>query len=268
MSTLAAVLATAALLAQEPEVAPNRPPRFEDNVERLGRTGDEMKESFSARDPDKDTLRYRMEGLPAGATFDAEDARLRWRPREDQVGQHAIRVFASDGKTEVSRAFTLEVREEWTSFMLPGARYGVFVPVAAGEVGVLHGASLELAAIAWIHRNENRGPSHGRIYLRADLLSSTAPGMPLGLIYAGGFDLSFERNPQRHWLIPFYAVEVGGLAHPSYGHFFQGTALVGAHLWTSRNVFVDASVGYLVAPAALQLFRGWRASVGANVTFW
>ncbi|HYV48698.1 MAG TPA: putative Ig domain-containing protein [Myxococcaceae bacterium] len=261
MVTLASVLATVALLA-------NHPPRFEGAQERRASTGEEIKEFFTATDPDGDPLKYRAEGLPPGAEFDAGDARLRWRPRDDQTGRYELRVFASDGAEEVGRAFTLEVVEEWTSFLLPGARYGVFLPVATDEVGVLHGVSLELAVTAWIHRNENRGPSHGRVYLRADLLSSTAPGVPLGLIYAAGFDLSFERNPRRHWLIPFYAVEAGGVVHPSYGHFFQATALVGAHLWTSRNVFLDVSAGYLVAPGALQLFRGWRASAGANVTFW
>src|SRR3954471_6013215 len=204
MTTIAAVLATVGMLATEPG---NRPPRFEGSDERQGITGDDLKESFTAKDPDGDALQYRAEGLPPGATFDAEDARLRWRPGEDQAGRYAIRVFASDGQKEVSHPFTLEIHEEWTSYMLPGARYGVFLPVAMGEVGVLHGVSLDLAVVGWIHRNENRGPSHGRVYLRMDLLSSTAPGVPLGLIYAGGFDLSFERNPQRHWLIPFYAVE-------------------------------------------------------------
>jgi len=261
MLTLAAVLAPVALLA-------NHPPRFDSTRERRASAGEEVQELFLANDPDGDLLRYRAEGLPPGAELGAEDARLRWRPREDQSGRYEIRVFASDGKEEVGHTFTLEVIEEWTSFLLPGARYGVFLPVAASEVGVLHGVSLELAVAAWIHRNENRGPSHGRVYLRADLLSSTAPGVPLGLIYAAGFDLSFERNPRRHWLIPFYAVEAGGLVHPSYGHFFQATALLGAHLWTSRNIFVDVSAGYLVAPGALQTFRGWRASAGANVTFW
>lgn len=62
-----------------------------------------------AEDPDEDPLTYRVEGLPNGAAFDPVSRMIRWTPMKDQVGSHAIRFFASDGKVEVEKVFTFRV---------------------------------------------------------------------------------------------------------------------------------------------------------------
>ncbi|MFZ5469731.1 MAG: hypothetical protein ACOZIN_09865 [Myxococcota bacterium] len=74
-----------------------------------------------------------------------------------------IRLTASDDELSTTEDWRIEVVEEWESRLLPGLGYSTMFPVDSETFGVLHGPSLELALVAWIHRNENRGPSHGRL---------------------------------------------------------------------------------------------------------
>jgi hypothetical protein len=127
---------------------------------------------------------------------------------------------------------------------------------------------MELVPYAWIHRNANRGPSHGRITVRADLLDSTHDDIGLALIYSVGLDLSIERNPYRRWLIPFFGVDFGGISQRKLGHHFLSSPHLGLYLWTTRNVFVTLSGAYQIVPSHLDTLGGWRASAGLNLTMW
>jgi hypothetical protein len=127
---------------------------------------------------------------------------------------------------------------------------------------------MEVVPYAWIRRNANRGPSHGRLTVRADLLDSTRGGVGLALIYSLGLDLSIERNPYRRWLIPFFGLDVGGISQRKLGHHFQTSPHLGVYLWATRNVFVTLSGAYQIVPAHLDTLGGWRASAGLNLTMW
>ncbi len=244
--------------------APTAPPAQERTVT----AGQTLSWSMSAQDPDGDPVTYRAEALPPGASFDPHTGQLSFTPEDAQAGTYRVRFEASDGQKSSFTTLTVQVIEEWTSYLLPGVRYAAFVPVDSASLGILHGVSLELAPITWVHRNQNRGPSHGRVYLTADLLSSTLPDAGLTLVYGAGFSLSIERNPQRRWLIPMYGAELGGIIQPQVGNKFQLTPYAGLHLWSSRNVFVNLNAGYLIAPAELERLRGWKASLGIDLTLW
>jgi hypothetical protein len=191
-----------------------------------------------------------------------------WTPREGQVGRHIFQVSVSDGQASASHEVEVVIEDEWNTSFLPGLYYSVWRPRARNEIGTFQGVGMELVPYAWIHRNANRGPSHGRITLRADLLDSSRDGVGLALIYSMGLDLSIERNPYRRWLIPFFGVDFGGISQSKVGHLFQSSPHLGLYLWTTRNVFVTVSGAYQLVPSHLDTLGGWRASAGLNLTLW
>ncbi len=222
-------------------------------------------------------LTYSASGVPRGASFDASTAILSFRPSEQDVGDHVVRVTASDGSLSTTQEFVIHVAlasreqhelEEWQSYLLPGAGYALYVPRARQELGAFSGVELELLLGAWIHHNDNRGPSHGRIYLNAELLSSTHADMPILFGYSLGFSLSLERNPNRAWLIPVYGLDIGGIVQDKIGSPFQSTPYLGMHVYSSPNVFISARGGYRLVPRDLERLGGWHVGLSGDFSVW
>jgi hypothetical protein len=228
-----------------------------------------------ASDADGDPLGYSAQGLPPGATLDAGGT-LRWRPLESQLGDHRLRVTASDGSTSTTQDVVLHVevpsehareRDNWESYFLPGVGYAFYAPRQESTFGLFHGVALEVLIGAWIHRNENRGPSHGRVYASAEILDSTED-LPVLFSYALGFSLSLERNPQRTWLIPAYGLDVGGIIQDEVGSRFQSTPYVALHFYSHRNVFLTARAGYRLVPTELERLGGWHLGLTGDFSIW
>ncbi len=281
-TTRIALFAAAVLLpatrARAEEMTTNQPPHFsyasdEDHRVKLG---DVVEMTIDAQDPENDPVAFHITGLPAGMfTRSAGKGALsiRWRPRKEDVGSHEIVITASDNHGGVSeKSITFLVEDEWQSFFMPGVSYVVQSPVGRSDWGVLQGASAEILLGSWIHRNDNRGPSHGRVYLDMDVMRSSRPGTSAAFDLALGFDLSIERNPVRHWLLPYFGMKTGTFIHRDLdkGSVFQVTPLAGAYLWADKNTFVTASAGYVLPISAAQFdeLRGVRATLGANFSLW
>jgi hypothetical protein len=225
--------------------------------------------TIGGSDTDGDALTYQVDGLPRGARHEGpKSALVQWTPKEDQIGLHVLHVTVTDGELTAARDLELLVEDEWSTMFLPGIYYSLWSPRAHEALGTMQGVGMEVVPYAWIHRNANRGPSHGRITVRADLLHSNKDGVGLALLYAVGLDLSIERKPYRRWLIPFFGVDGGGVVTANDGHHFQSSPHLGIYLWTSRNVFVSVTGAYQIVPARLDTLGGWRASAGLNLTLW
>ncbi|MEM9158679.1 MAG: putative Ig domain-containing protein [Verrucomicrobiota bacterium] len=87
----------------------NQAPVLKKPVDRILSEGDSLFIGFSASDADGDALSYRAEGLPAGAELNPLTGVLSWTAGYDQNGSYEVEVFASDGMSESSESFTLEV---------------------------------------------------------------------------------------------------------------------------------------------------------------
>ncbi|HEX2733869.1 MAG TPA: hypothetical protein VHM70_19805 [Polyangiaceae bacterium] len=240
-------------------------------------------------DPDADPVTVRVASLPGGAQFDAESRMFTWTPTV--VGAQAVRFVASDGMFEVSRTLLIQVRAadpqtvatqngvekqaepeheyeevEWESYMLPGAGYAGYVP-RAKEIGAFSGVLLQIDLATWIHQNDNRGPSHGRVYISSEILQGKST-QPILFIYAFGTSLSFERNARRSWLIPHYGLEFGGFTSDTLGNHFQATPYLGVHLFASPNLFTSLRVGYRMLPGQLEQLGGLQASGSLEFSVW
>lgn len=231
---------------------------------------------IEGKDPEFSPVTFSIEGLPKGASFDESTGRITFTPDANQVGEYPIVVHASDGQKATSQRGTIAVRaterpiaagDEWTSFLLPGLGYSIYAPRDDANT-VFHGLNLEVVIAAWIHRNDNRGPSHGRVYLNAELLNATGINVPLMFAYSAGLSLSFERNPQRTWLIPYYGVELGGIVHNQIGSYFQTTPYAGVHLFSNPNVFLGTRLGYRLVPSRIDDLAGLHFGVVADFSIW
>lgn len=253
----------------------NHPPRVQS--ERLALEVGEFHRFFlQASDADGDRIHYRVVGLPDTAAFDQESATITWRPGHEDVGQHIWKIEVSDGTATTRATYEVEVLDadqalsqaEWSAWLLPGLGYSWYRPRRAEVWGSFHGPRLELSLGTWIHQTDSPGPSHGSVYLCVDVQRSTEKGVPVLFGYAGGFALSFERNPGRRFLVPFYALEVGGLVHDEIGNPLEISPALGVHLFARQGVFVTLSGGYRLLPSRMANLSGWHASLLAGLGLW
>jgi hypothetical protein len=279
---------------------PNRKPRWQltwtggsDGVS--APVGRELALELRAQDDDGDELTFGATGVPAGAVLEPQrfpyPAVFRWTPRLEDVGTHEVAFTVSDGPHTVPALLRVRVvapapvvppvpvapkhevstESNWTTYAMPGLGATVLVPAQSRTWGAFVGGGVEFLVAAWIHSNDNRGPSHGRVVINLDVLKPTNQE-GAALQTSLGVDLSIERNPARTYLVPFYGLSLGALVHRNLesSAFAHATPMLGVHLFSSRNVFLTTSVGYLL-PLSGRYFdelRSIRANVSADVSFW
>ncbi len=264
---------------------PNQPPSFTDSRTEIEvRAGSSVSHEFRATDPDGDPLTFTVSALPEGARLEWNPQEVRrqsdgivlrywtpelsWAPTESNVGGYDVTVTASDGHHTVEKTVKIYVEEQWETFLMPGLNFTTWIPTGRRELGSWYGPGAEFLLAAWIHRNQNRGPSHVRIYAGLGLLGSTVQDLPKAVNINFGFDLSIERNPVRRALIPYYGLESGVLINSEFGRPGYFTPLVGIHVWSDRNFFVNLSGGYLFPTQDVDKLRGWQLKLAVNFSLW
>ncbi len=260
------------------KVTENHPPQISLQAAKVAVDSNHVIElKHHSSDLDLDDLTFTVERLPQGAIFDARAGSIRWSPTVDDIGKHQLVATASDGSAQATASMGIEVVEtvqterstnEWTSFLLPGVGYSAYLPRERDRFGTFHGVTLEILIGAWIHRNNNRGPSHGRVYVLTELLQSTRTNVPMLFGYALGFSLSLERNPRRRWLLPVYGLEVGGIISEATGGYFQTVPYAGLHVYSSPNVFVNLRGGYRLVPSAIERLGGAHFGATLDYSVW
>ncbi len=284
LAAAAVVLAPSAALAESPTRPPPpaqpvatddpspTPLTIEAPPSHEARVKEQVRIPIRATSPNNQQLTFSVVGAPPGATLlpMGSYAELRWTPTEEDVGPHTMTITATDGARGASHELTILVVDEWKSFFMPGLQYSGYGPNAQSTWGSFHGVSAEFLLYAWIARNDNRGPSHGRVYIDFDVLFSTRTGVRSAFLPSIGLDLSVERNPQRRFLLPYFGMETGGLFQKDINSLWMIVPFVGVHLFSSANVFVNTSVGYVLPIDAQQFdeLRGWRAKLGVDFSLW
>lgn len=244
--------------------------------------------TLRATDDDADPLTYNVSGLPLTAKAEPGEGSvvIKWKPKDSDVGTYTVTATVTDGAHKVPREIKIIVEDEHESFFMPGVGFSLFVPNHSEPLGVFVGARIEILPAAWIHLNEKRGPSHGRVYLSFDILTSTKTGSASGtfksadpmkpnqvhdaFLPALGFDLSLERNPSRRWMIPYFGMEGGAFFQLNTGTVAFLEPLGGVHLWSSQNVYLNLMGGYFL-PLSTEIFddtRGVRGRLTFDFSLW
>jgi|GEM_PF-1538272 len=236
-----------------------------------------------ARSPEGRQITYRVVKKPEGAQVEwhlhtyhlCDDPertliqelrpRIIWTPTTSQHGAETMQVVATDGNLSTLHTHSLEVRDDWHGFFLPGISYSFYLPRGADQ-GLYHGPAFELVLGGWINKNEDHGPSHGRVYASIGYLESTAGTDAVSA--ALGFSLSVERNPTRSFLIPYFGLETGGIFRQNAVSVAQFTPSLGIYIWSGRNVFLNVSGGYLFPTARIDDLLGYTARASLNLALW
>ena len=285
------MLASATALAQAPPPPPPLPlptrahptpvatgadnggPRWIDaDPEVTVRAKERLEQQFRAEDPEHDPLTYKISGLPMGARAEERDGAIvvEWTPEEGEVGNYDLTLEVSDGRQSATRRVRLVVEEQIDSFVMPGLEYVLYVPNATGTLGVFQGVTAQFDVWSFIHRNEKRGPSHGRIYVAFALAASTEKASSALFESTLGFALSIEKNPSRRWLIPYFGAEVGIYFQKQTETLAVATPMLGAYLYSGPNLQLVAHAGYLLpfSSGKFDDVRGLAAGLGAHVALW
>jgi hypothetical protein len=214
----------------------------------------------------KDDIKISFEPESKGVTVYEDEKYVIWR--DPDAGAHKIKITASTPYHNSTVTKEIYVEEEWNSAFIPGISYTNYLPHDSKKFGTYQGVSVEYLIFAGIHRNDNRGPSHVRVYNRYDLLTSSIDSVREAFIYSLGLNLSFERNPKRNFLIPYFGIEIGGLYQKEMGNIFNFTAVGGIWLYTSQNIFVNLAGGYFYPIEKIEDYRGFRGTLGINLSLW
>lgn len=225
-----------------------------------------------ATDPENDPIRYEVRGLPLNARATPGDGgvQVKWATEDSDAGTYPIEIFASDGKTTIHKKIDIVVAEQSESFFVPGVGYELYVPNDTSKLGFMNGFRIEFLGASYVHKNGKPGPSHGRFFVHFDVLLSTKSDVPAAFLPTLGFDFSFERNPPRRFLVPFFGLEGGAWFNGVTGSLGFMHPFLGVHLWTKSNVFIGVRGGYFLPFTSEQfdVVRGFRASATVDLSFW
>jgi len=144
---------------------------------------------------------------------------------------------------------------------MPGIGYGFYQPAKADSIGSFHGVVVKYLFYRDVSQNERSGPSHVDFYAKFNLLNSLEDNISQVFVYSLGVDLSFEKNPQRFFFIPYFGLEVGGLSQKSYGSTIQFTPTAGVHLISKKNVTLDLTGGYIYPIKNFETLAGWYGDI-------
>jgi hypothetical protein len=153
-----------------------------------------------------------------------------------------------------------------SSVFLPTAIGTAYFP--GGMLGSWYGAGLEVVGLTWGDSSPAFGPSHGKLRFDISLLRSSEDGLGTMVLYRGGAEVSFEKNPSRSWLIPYFSADVGGLwvrGPDSEGHVDGG---VGIYLYYSSRLVVDVGAAWLIPFNDADLLSGPTAQAAVSVALW
>lgn len=168
------------------------------------------------------------------------------------------------GATNKRRTGSMFVTDFSTGFM-PGAGYTRYKP-SADSLGTFSGAVLEYLLYASIHQDDDPGPSHVRVYLRMAQLKNEHEKWIQN--FTAGVDLSFERNPHRNYMIPYFGIETGLLLQTGQTRLFHFTPTVGLHVLSTKRIFVNIQTGYLYTIKLVDTFKGNVTQATVNFTLW
>ena len=154
------------------------------------------------------------------------------------------------------------------SYFMPGGGYGLYFPEGLDTTGYYQGAIVEYLFYNKINQSSSWGPSHTRFYGKLQIMKGSSSELPSLFAYNVGVDFSFEKNPKRNVLIPYFGVELGGLSGKVYGTNFGFYPLAGLRLLAFKRITMGVSAVYSYPIKNFEIFRGWQAQSTINFSLW
>ena len=151
--------------------------------------------------------------------------------------------YSTDPDYEKIKAEYMKLNFE--SWFMPGLGYTFYSPKGSDSTGVFNGIAVNYLIYAKMYQNNKPGPSHVRFYTKLSIVKSTEKDIKDLFCYSVGLSFSFEKNPKRSYLVPFFGLEFGGLSQSQWETTGQFTPTLGLHLVSKRNLFVNLQGEYV-----------------------
>lgn len=155
--------------------------------------------------------------------------------------------------------------KEYETYFMPGGQAALYKPSGVAKPYI--GGGFRLDVFRWSHHNDDFGPAEGSIFFQASLLQSPSSEHTLG-IYEGGVTLSFERNPRRRYLIPYFGFSTGGMFADDLPKSGFVQPIAGLHLYSHPNVIADIQGGYMFPTDEVDKLHGFRSQATLRFHFW
>ena len=153
----------------------------------------------------------------------------------------------------------------WTA-MVPPTAIGVLYQPHAYH-GPWLGGGVE-AAIAWSDNSPAFGPSQGKLRFDIAALGSTVAEEGTMAMYRGGVQVSFERNASREWLIPYFAVDLGGVWANKIGSHLFADGGVGVYVLERRMWIIDLEADVVLPFTSADVLGGVRGQLAVSYALW
>ncbi len=154
------------------------------------------------------------------------------------------------------------------TWFMPGLGYTFYKPKGDDSTGVFNGIAVNYLIFANMAQNNNPGPSHLRLYTKLSIVKSSKKGINDLFCYSIGLSLSFEKNPKRSYLVPFFGLEFGGLSQSQWGTTGQFTPTLGLHIISKRTLFINIQGGYVYPITKFDILQGLFLEFGVNFALW
>ncbi len=157
------------------------------------------------------------------------------------------------------------VCDPYVSVLVPTAAFAGYFPAKAD--GPYFGGGVEMAFLSWSSNNNAYGPSHGKFYGSASLLTSLSESRR-ALLYRFGGVVSFEGNASRRFLIPHFGAAIGGVweTHLKNNTILDGS--LGVYIVHTRSFILDAEGGMVFPFSSVDELFGPRVQLAASFALW
>lgn len=187
-----------------------------------------------------------------------------YRPHGDSI-YYQGRYYSQEDYKKIKDE---DEKTDFESVFMPGLAYSFYHPKGIDSVGQFQGLVVEYLIYAKVRPNDNPGPSHVRWYVKLNLLKSSKEDIKNLFAYSVGLDLSLEKNPKRNWMVPYFGLEFGGFSAKKLGTNVQFTPIVGLHVISRKNLFINMHGGYVYPVRDFDIYQGWFAQAGFNFALW
>lgn len=205
---------------------------------------------------------------PRNVKFNKQMRCFSWVATSDDLGEYNYTIKVSNKYHTEEVPLRIRIVDDWTTSFIPNVGFTYFAPKNKTDFGTFKGASIQFDLVSWAHHNDNKGPCHGKLFLRFDYLESDKDTLGVAFKYGLGMQVSFERNANRSYLIPFYGVELSGINQREIGSLFLFNPHVGVWCYSNRNLNISATCGYLLPTKKVDDFSGLFASVSLGFSLW
>jgi len=154
------------------------------------------------------------------------------------------------------------------AYFIPGLGYSYYQPKGADSTGKFHGVAVNYLIYSKMYQNNKPGPSIVRFYAKFSIVKSDKSDISDLFCYSLGLSFSFEKNPKRGYLVPFFGLEFGGLSQSQFGTTGQFTPTLGLHIVSKRNLFINLQGGYVYPITDFDILQGMFLEVGINFALW